>query len=290
MAKAPDSARSNPVDQRRSGLTAGLVILAVSLAGLVLSLYATQRWWLPPLAVEEFASTDRLLTLVFILITLVFLGVHLVLGILLMRNAARGKERAAYFHESTKLELTWTIAPAVILVLLTVAGGVLWWGYKVSPAEAAAEPVTVQVTAQQFGWQVHYPGPDGEFGRTSPEFVDAKNPLGLDPDDPKGADDVYAMNRLALPVDRPVHVVLRSKDVIHSFFIPDFRVKQDAVPGRVTDAYFTPTKAGEYELACAELCGAGHYLMRAEVLVMSEEDFQNWLADTKAAALAEAGA
>ena len=153
---------------------------------------------------------------------------------------------------------------------------------------SASEALIVQVTGEQFAWNIHYAGPDGEFGRTDIKLLDLQsNPLGLDRDDPAGKDDVMTLNQLYLPVNKPIIVRLRSKDVIHSFGVPEFRVKQDAIPGLTIPIWFVPTvttaemrtRLGkpefQYEIACAQLCGLGHARMRGFVTVQTAEEFQN---------------
>jgi cytochrome c oxidase subunit II len=161
-------------------------------------------------------------------------------------------------------------------------GGVLAIGMPVwaeyFDSRPPADTLTIDVTAQQFMWNVRYPGPDGRFGKTAPELVDeATNPIGRVPGDPAGHDDILTLNEIAIPVNQPVRIVLRSKDVIHSFFLPHFRVKQDAVPGMTPEIVFTPTVVGDFELACAELCGLAHYRMRGNVHVLAARQFDDWL-------------
>ena len=151
-------------------------------------------------------------------------------------------------------------------------------------APAPDDAVTVMALGAQFQWDFHYPGADGEFGRFDPALYDIDNQIGLDETDPAAADDWVLTNQLVLPVDRPVRILLRAKDVQHSFFLPNFRVKQDLLPGMVTEATFTPTRAGSYEIACAELCGLGHYRMRAFLEVMEDADYQAWLQENAPAA------
>ena len=141
----------------------------------------------------------------------------------------------------------------------------------------------MEVTGLQFAWYFRYPGPDGKLARTKPELEDASvgNPVGIDPDDPAGKDDVVT-GTMYLPVDRQAEVVLRAQDVIHSFFIPAMRFKQDAVPGLMIHMHFTPTKIGDYEIACAELCGLGHYKMHGILKVVSQADYDQWLAAREA--------
>jgi cytochrome c oxidase subunit 2 len=153
-----------------------------------------------------------------------------------------------------------------------------------------SEALVVQVTGEQFAWNIHYPGPDRVFGRTDITLLDMQtNPLGLDRSDPAAKDDITTLNQLYLPVNRPIIVRLRSKDVIHSFGVPEFRVKQDAIPGFTIPIWFVPTvttadmrtRTGnpdfQYEIACAQLCGLGHARMRGFVTVQSAEEFQTWM-------------
>lgn len=142
----------------------------------------------------------------------------------------------------------------------------------------AEQSTVVHVVAEQFAWNIHYPGPDGEFGRRSPELVDtALNPLGLDRDDPKAADDIATVNELHLPVNKPAIIQLSSKDVIHSFALPEMRVKQDAIPGLQIPVWFVPTVESESEIGCAQLCGPSHYRMRGYLTVESQAEFDAWL-------------
>ncbi|HUS19026.1 MAG TPA: hypothetical protein VMZ25_05215, partial [Terriglobales bacterium] len=152
-----------------------------------------------------------------------------------------------------------------------------WTKYSfVGPASNA---IKVEVTGQQFRWYFRYPGPDGKFGETKPELQDASlgNPLGIDPNDSAGADDKVAA-QLAVPVGREVEVTLRSQDVIHSFFVPQLRLKQDAVPGMEAKIHFQVAEVGAFEVVCAELCGQGHHQMNAKLKVLPETEFGRWLA------------
>jgi cytochrome c oxidase subunit 2 len=139
--------------------------------------------------------------------------------------------------------------------------------------------VVVKVVGEQFAWNVQYHGPDGKFGRTDPKLVSADNPLGLDRTDPNAKDDVTTINQLNLPVDRPVLVHLSSKDVIHSFGLYEMRVKQDAIPGMNIPVWFIPNRVGEYEIACSQLCGLGHFRMRGFITIQSAADYQKWYDD-----------
>lgn len=136
----------------------------------------------------------------------------------------------------------------------------------------------VRVVGEQFAWNIHYPGPDGVFGERSPELVDVQtNPLGLDPDDPASEDDIVLKDEFHVPVDRPVIVHLTSKDVIHGFSLPQMRIKQDAIPGMQIPVWFEPTETGEFEIACAQLCGNSHYRMNGYLVVHAQDEFDTWM-------------
>ena len=191
-------------------------------------------------------------------------------------------------HSSTYLEAGVALVEAVLLVGFAIP----LWAARVDQIPPEREALVVQVTAEQFAWNIHYPGPDGKFGRQDVKLIDAQdNPLGLDRADPVAKDDVTMLNQLYLPVNKPIILRLRSKDMIHSFGVPEFRVKQDTIPGLTIPMWFVPTvttaemrtRTGkpefQYEIACAQLCGLGHYRMRGFVTVQTAEEFQKWLAE-----------
>ena len=158
------------------------------------------------------------------------------------------------------------------------------WAARNEPPPPGLQPVEIHITAEQFAWNIHYPGPDRVFGRTRPDLISASNPLGIDRDDGAAKDDIGLLNVLMLPVNRPAVIQLTSRDVIHSFTLNEMRVKQDATPGLLTPVWFTPTQTGTFEVVCSQLCGLGHYRMRAVITVESEDDYRRFLA-TEAAAL-----
>jgi cytochrome c oxidase subunit 2 len=189
-------------------------------------------------------------------------------------------------HASSYAEIAVAIVEAILLVGFSIP----LWAARVDHMPSESEALVVEVTGEQFAWNIHYPGPDGKFGRTDLKFLDVQsNSLGLDRDDPAAKDDVTTMNQLYLPLNRPIIVKLRSKDVIHSFGVPEFRVKQDAVPGLTIPVWFIPnvttaemrTRTGnaefQYEIACAQLCGLGHAKMRGFVTVLPPDEFQKWM-------------
>lgn len=164
-------------------------------------------------------------------------------------------------------------------VALLVASALPAWRARMAPPAAIAAPtLEVRVAAEQFAWNIHYPGPDGTFGRTSAALISASNPVGIDRADPAAADDIGLLNILTLPVDRTVVVELTSRDVVHAFTLPEMRVKQDMTPGMSVRTWFTPTRVGSWEILCSQLCGLGHYRMRGEYRVLPQEQWDDWQA------------
>ncbi len=269
---------SEVADGRRIGRLYGLVImLLVVIGGGGSTVYAYRHWWLPPVASLQGQTTDRLFYNTLYVTGAVFIFVHVLLALILWRYGAHGDERAAYFHEHKSLELSYTIIPAVVMAVMVTMSGVVWSKLHSPPP---ADALVAEVRGEQFVWKTRYPGPDGVFGKIDPKQMNQTNPMGLDRNDPAAADDIVT-TELHVIVDRPVRLRIRSRDVIHAFFVPAFRMKQDAVPGMNNEIWFTPTKAADLEIACAELCGIGHYIMRGKVKVESQAEFDAWLAQQK---------
>ena len=155
--------------------------------------------------------------------------------------------------------------------------GVPTWSTLMEKLPATEQAVVVEVVAEQYAWNVHYPGPDGRFGKREASLIGPANPLGLDEADPAARDDAVSLNELHAPLGKRVLVHLTSKDVIHSFFVPEFRIKRDAVPGMRVSLWFEPIRMGRFEMVCAQLCGLGHYRMRGDLFVESQEEFDAWL-------------
>jgi len=249
------------------------------------------RFFLPENVSTIGETIDRLFWFIFALTGVVFIGVETLLVIFLIRYRFRSDRRAVPVHGNNKLEIVWTAIPAIFLAALALMSQRAWSRAKPPLAEftgpvAQQDAVIIEVIAQQFAWNIHYPGKDGLFGRRDPALIEASNPIGLDLSDPAAKDDILTVNQLHFPVNRKIRVRLTSLDVIHSFFLPEFRVKQDAVPGMLVNVLFDGKKPGNYEIACAELCGLGHYRMKGFVTVHdSDASFQQWL-DEQAAALA----
>lgn len=220
-------------------------------------------WMLPP-AFSTFApDIDRIYYVILVLTAIAFVIVEAGLIWFVIKYRARPDRKAYYTHGNATAEIVWTAVPAVTVVVLGIMSGPIW--NKVKGRDSVpADAMPVGVRAQQFEWHVTYPGADGALG---------------------SADDFTVRNQLHVVVNRPTVVMLTAEDVIHSFFVPAFRLKQDAVPGMEIRVWFEPTQTGRFELACAELCGLGHYRMKAFVEVHTQEDYQRWLAEqTQAAA------
>jgi cytochrome c oxidase subunit 2 len=202
----------------------------------------------------------------------------------LVRFRRGANPRASYAGTRSYWAVYIVFAIAAMEGVLLVAFEIPQWRERTRNLPSPDEAVVVRVVAEQFAWNVQYPGPDGKFGRTRIDLVGPANPLGLDLTDPSAKDDITAINQLNVPVGRPVLVHLSSKDVIHSFGVPAMRVKQDAIPGVETPVWFVPARTGQFDIACSQLCGLGHYRMRGFLLVQTPEEFEAWLADQEKAA------
>jgi cytochrome c oxidase subunit II len=257
---------------------------------------------LPPIASAHGADIDRVIVWVHLLMFFMFIGWSAFFIYMLVRFRRSRNATASYdglrTHATRWVE--WGVVVAELVLLFGYS--VPLWSQRVDDFPPEDQALEVQVTGEQFAWNVHYAGNDGIFGRSKVELVDpATNPLGLDPADPNGKDDVTTVNQLHLPAGRPVIVRLRSKDVIHSFMLNEFRVKQDAIPGLSIPLWFIPTmttteireKTGDpkydYEIACAQLCGIGHSKMRGFVTVHPAAEFDAWLKQESQTAASSGG-
>jgi cytochrome c oxidase subunit II len=235
---------------------------------------------LPVLASEHGANVDKLIIYVHMLMAALFIGWMLYFVVALVKFHHKANPKADYEgikgHASSYIELVVALIEAVLLLGFAVP---LWAGAVDNFPKASDHPTTIRIVAQQFGWNVFYPGPDGEFGKQDYSLVTADNPWGFDKSDPNGKDDFQTLNLIHVPVGRPVIITITSKDVIHSFKVIAMRVTQDAIPGVRIPLHFTPTKVGIYQINCAQLCGNGHSSMAAGRLsVDTQEDFDKWLA------------
>jgi cytochrome c oxidase subunit 2 len=250
----------------------------------------TEWLGLPPLASAHGGQIDNLIGWIHIFMLILFVGWGGFFLYTIVRFRQSRNPVADYKGVTSKTSTYSEIGVAVVEAVLLLGFAIPLWATRVEGLPPENEALVVQVTGEQFAWNIHYPGPDRVFGRTDIKLLDLQsNPLGLDRSDPAAKDDVTTVNQLYLPVDRQVIVRLRSKDVIHSFGVPEFRVKQDAVPGLTIPIWFIPTittadmrtRTGnaefQYEIACAQLCGLGHARMRGFVTVHSAEEFQKWM-------------
>lgn len=267
---AADEAEGKSTDR---GVLVPAVLVLVALGTLLFHLLSP--WWWSPIA-SNWGYIDDTISLTFLITGVVFVAVVLFMAWCVYRFRYREDRRAAYEPESKRLEWWLTIGTAVGVAAMLMPGLFVWQRFVDVPADAHE----VEIVGQQWSWMYRLPGADGELGTTAIGHVDGDNPLGLNPADPAGQDDLLIdFGNLVLPVDRPVKLLMRSIDVLHNFYVPEFRAKMDMVPGMVTFVWLTPTRTGTFEVVCAELCGVGHALMRGQVAVVEAEDYAAWLAE-----------
>ncbi len=262
-----------------------LVLLLVGLGTVVFHFWSP--WWWTPIA-SNWGYIDDTIIITFWVTGAVFVAVILFMAYCTFRYRYKEGRRSEYEPENKKLEW-WLTGLTAVGVAVMLAPGLFVWNQFVTVPEEAAE---FEVMAQQWQWNFRFPGKDGVLGTSDPRNINDDNPFGLNPDDPNGQDDVLVDgDEVHLPLDRPVKVMLRSIDVLHDFYVPQFRAKMDMVPGMVTYFWLTPTRTGTFDILCFELCGIGHYAMRGTVVVDEESAFQAWLNEqpTFKQSMAEAG-
>ena len=258
-------------------------MFAVFLVFLIVSsswLFTQRRWWMPELASLHGADIDRVFLITLGISGALFIILQGILAYFAFRYGAHRSERARYWIRP-RLEKRFALIAGIIIfgVDVTVyALGESGWFRAWGPAPPGT-PV-VEVMGEQFAWNFRYAGPDGVFGKIDPALISSTNPFGLDKTDPAAKDDILSINQLHLPEEKPIRVRVRSHDVIHSFNLPYQRIKQDAVPGMQIELWFVPSKAGQYEIACSQLCGLGHYRMRAFLTVEPQDAYDKWLIET----------
>ena len=250
------------------------IVLIIIIVGSV-AFHFLNPWTLTELA-SNWASMDAMLQISFAVTGIVFVAVSAFLVIAIIRYRHRPGHRAEFSPDNRRLEWWLLGLTTVGIIALLAPGLVVYYDFIRTPDEA----MEVEVVGEQWRFSYRYPGEDGVFGAADVRRITSDNPLGLDPDDPAALDDVPVVGGdLRLPRDQPVKVLMRSKDVLHNFFVPQFRAKMDMVPGMVTHFWFTPTRTGKFEVICAQHCGVGHFNMRGHVRVMEADAFQDWLAE-----------
>lgn len=213
--------------------------------------------WLPEMVSTYGGEIDALMYLIYYIVGIWFVLTFGAIGLSILLYRRRAGRRAAYIEGTRLREAAWLIVPEIIVFLLDIwIGYEGWLVWRKVMLQMPPSDIQIQVTAKQFNWEILYPGPDGRF---------------------ETADDLQLENELHVPVNRAVRIFLRSKDVIHSFFLPHFRFKRDAVPGRTIEAWFEATKAGQFELPCAELCGFGHSGMKGLLTVHAADEYERWM-------------
>lgn len=251
----------------------GMAVALVGIVAAVLVFHWLTPWWLTPLA-SQWREMDAMLAVTLLITGIFFVGINLFIALAVLRFRHREGRRAAYQPENKRLERWLTLGTTAGIIALLAPGLFVYADYVKAPADA----LVVEVLGQQWQWRFRFPGEDARLGASEVRHVGGQNPFGLDADDPASHDDVLVHGgELHLPLGRPVKLLLRSQDVLHDFYVPQFRARMNMVPGMVSTFWFKPTVAGRYEILCAQLCGVGHYNMRGHVVVEPEAAFQSWL-------------
>jgi cytochrome c oxidase subunit 2 len=248
------------------------VVVALLILGSVL-FHLLSPWYFPEIA-SNWGSIDTAIDVTFWVTGAVFVAVNGFMVYAIVKYRQGQRPRADYEPENARLEKHLTIWTAVGIAALLAPGLYAWSQFVTIPQEAAV----VEALGTQWQWAYRFPGRDGVLGTTEVRFVNANNQFGINPEDPYGRDDVLVADpTMHLPMGQPIKMVLRSHDVLHDFFVPEFRARMNLVPGLVTYFWFTPTREGEFEVYCAQLCGSGHYAMRGSVVVEDRAAFDAWL-------------
>ena len=235
---------------------------------------------LPPVGSAHGHEIDFMIYLVHALMLVLFVGWAIYFVTVLFKFNRWANPKANYHGTHSHVSSYIETAVAIIEIILLVGFSIPFWAKQVDALPDRADRIEVRIIAEQFAWNIHYPGKDGIFGKTDYKFYDKQaNPLGLDSSDPAAKDDVITLNQFHIPIGRPVLIHLSSKDVIHSMALPIMRVKQDAIPGMTIPVWFTPTMTGNFEIGCAQLCGLGHYRMKGFLVVQTPEEYDAWLSE-----------
>jgi cytochrome c oxidase subunit 2 len=256
-------------------MAVALILLLVAIGSVVFHLLSP--WWWTPIA-TNWSYIDHTINITFWITGFVFTAVIVFMAYCVFRFHHKEGRQAAYNPENKKLEWWLTIGTGIGVAAMLAPGLVVWHQFVTVPPDATE----IEVMGQQWQWSFRLPGKDGQLGTTDVRNISSENPMGLNRDDPHGQDDVIIENGdLHLPIGKPVKVLLRSVDVLHDFYVPEFRAKMDMVPGMVTYFWIKPIRTGTFDVLCAELCGAAHYQMRAKVIVEEESEYHAWLEQQK---------
>jgi len=248
------------------------IALVVLVVGTIL-FHFLSPWWFTPIA-SNWKMMDDTVNITFVVTGIVFVAVNVFMAVAVFRYRHRQGQRAEYAPENKKLEWWLTVLTSIGVAAMLTPGLFVWAKFVTVPKEAAI----VEAVGQQWTWSYRFPGEDGVMGTTDAKLITPDNPFGIDPKDPRGADDILISSpELHLPVNKPVKLLLRSKDVNHQWAVAQFRVKMDMVPGMVTYFWFTPTRTGQFDVLCEQLCGLAHFAMRGRVVVEEQSAFKAWL-------------
>lgn len=248
-----------------------VIVLILMAVGSVL-FHIWSPWWFTEIA-SNWGNIDWLIELTFLITGFVFVAIVGFTAYAVYKFRYKEGHRADYEPENKKLELWLTIVTAVGVAAMLAPGLVMWEEFVTVPEDARE----FEAVGEQWSWSFRFPGADGKLGTADVANITYDNPFGMT-DDPNGQDDVLVQDyELHLPMGSPIKVLLRSKDVLHDFYVPQFRAKMDLVPGLESYFWFTPIREGTFDLLCAELCGTGHYTMKGKVTVEAEEAFDEWL-------------
>jgi len=256
-------------------MAVAFILVLIAVGSVLFHLYSP--WWWTPIA-TNWGYIDDTINITFWITGTVFVAVIAFMAYCIFRFRHKEGRRADYNPENKKLEWWLSVGTGIGVAAMLAPGLFVWHQFVTVPADATE----IEVMGQQWQWNFRLPGKDGRLGTTDVRNINSDNPMGLNRDDPRGQDDVIVEGgELHLPVGKPVKVLLRSVDVLHDFYVPEFRAKMDMVPGMVTYFWIKPTRTGTFDVLCAELCGAAHYQMRAQVIVEEEGKYHAWLEQQK---------
>ncbi len=250
-----------------------LILVLTAVGSVVFHIWSP--WWWTPIA-SNWGSLDQAVDITFWITGVVYVVVILFMAYCVYKYRYREDRRSEYEPENAKLEW-WLSGLTTLGVVALLTPGLLAWQDFVEVPEGAAE---IEVLGKQWEWNYRLPGKDGKLGKSGVKFVNDDNFFGIDPNDPNGKDDILIEgDDLHMPMGKPIKMLLRTVDVLHDFYVPQFRAKMDLVPGMVTYFWLTPSRPGTFDVLCAELCGVGHHAMRGAVVVEEESAFNAWLAE-----------